>query len=134
MQYAVKILCGSSEGREKERTHGDPRVASGRYFTAINIHNPSARAVVARFKVAVALPGKPGPVSRFFDFKLGPDQAFSIDCRELHERVGATGAFTDGFTVIESEAELDVVAVYTAAGDRGEVQSLEMERVPARLR
>jgi hypothetical protein len=42
-------------------------VAPGRYFTAINVHNPGYTLARLRKKVAVALPGeKAGPVSRFF--------------------------------------------------------------------
>jgi hypothetical protein len=137
LQYAVKVLCGANGGREprtKPAAGTDPRVAPGTYFTAINIHNPGERPVVGRMKVAVALPnGRPGPISKFIDFKLRPDEAVSIDCAELYERFGAKPIFTDGFTVIESEAELDVVAVYTAAGATGKVESLETERVPPRM-
>jgi len=132
LQYAVKILCGFSEPRERETAGAYSRVAPGRYFTAINIHNPSEKTALARFKVAVAFPGRPGPVSRFTDFKLGPDEALSIDCAELRKLLGST-AFADGFLVLESEAELDVVAVYSAAGATGRVETLKTERVPARL-
>lgn len=38
----------------------------------------------------------------------------------------------EGFVVIESGVELDVVAVYTAAGMDGEVRTLHTERVPPR--
>lgn len=138
LQYAVKILCGASDLRDESTKTGgkpDPRVAPGRYFTTVNLHNPSERAVPARFKVAVALPGKPGPISRFISFRLGPDEAISIDCTELLDRLGVkSGVFIDGFTVIESEGELDVVAVYTAAGASGKVETLKTERVPPRLR
>jgi hypothetical protein len=137
LQYAVKVLCGPSERREGSTKSGagsDGRVAPGRYFTTVNIHNPSERPVTARFKVAVALPGKPGPISRFVNFRLGSDAAISIDCTQLLDRLGVTSGFTDGFIVIESEAELDVVAVYTAAGATGKVETLKTERVPGRLR
>jgi hypothetical protein len=40
--------------------------------------------------------------------------------------------FLKGFVVIESEVELDVVAVYTAAGAQKQVETLHTERVPAR--
>ena len=40
--------------------------------------------------------------------------------------------FIDGFAVIESDVEMDVIAVYTA-GEHGKVQTLHSERVPARL-
>jgi hypothetical protein len=39
-----------------------------------------------------------------------------------------------GFVVIESEVELDVVAVYTAAGSDRQVETIHTERVPARSR
>jgi len=139
LQYAVKILCGPSGYRElpsatsKSAVKPDSRVAPGTYFTAINIHNPTDKAVALRFKVAVASPGKSGPVSRFFDLKVGPDEALSIDCAQFYEYFHAKPEFTDGFTVIESEAELDVVAVYTAAGATGRVETLKTERVLPRL-
>jgi len=47
------------------------------------------------------------------------------------KRVRTTG-FLKGFVVIESGLELDVVAVYTAAPERGQVVALHTERVPAR--
>jgi hypothetical protein len=76
-QYAVKFICGKSEGDV---------AAPGIYFTAINVHNPTDDAVGFRKKVAVAFPWeRPGPVSRFFDAKLGPDQALEIDCPDIVE-------------------------------------------------
>jgi len=145
-QYAVKVLCGPSDPRgwlrraidffwtKSASRKLDRRVAPGRYFTTINLHNPGERPVPARFKVAVALPGKAGPISRFVDLKLGADEATSIDCMQLLDRLGVRSDFTDGFIMIESETELDVVAVYTAAGTCGRVETLTTERVSARLR
>jgi hypothetical protein len=145
-QYAVKVLCGPSDSRgwfrrlidffcrKSASAKPDPRVAPGRYFTTINLHNPGNKPAPARFKVATALSGKPGPISRFVDFRLGADEATSIDCMQLLDRLGVRSHFTDGFIVIESETELDVLAVYTAAGESGTVETLETERVPPRLR
>src|SRR5215813_1662348 len=111
-QYAVKFVCGKSAGEV---------VAPGVYFTAVNVHNPTYKTIQFRVKIAVALPGlKPGPVSRFYDAKLGPDEALEIDCPDIH-RLAGTKDFLKGFVVIESEVELDVVAVYTAAGREGQV-------------
>src|SRR5207244_1854448 len=112
---------GASQGRV---------AAPGEYWSAVNVHNPSARPVVFRVKVAVALPEHPGPVSPFRPFKLGADQALEID-REYILEVGG-GAFVKGFVVLESPIELDVVTVHTAAGAEGAVETLETERVPAR--
>ena len=50
--------------------------------------------IAFRKKFAVALPGeKAGPVSRFFDAKLGPDEAFEIDCPDILRRTGTRGGF-----------------------------------------
>ena len=125
-QYAVKFVCGKSAGEV---------VAPGVYFTAVNVHNPTYKTIQFRVKVAVALPGlKPGPVSKFFDAKLGPDQALEIDCRDIFEHAETKADFLKGFVVIESEVELDVVAVYTAAGREGQVETLHTERVSPRRR
>jgi hypothetical protein len=129
-QYAAKLVCGKSTGKV---------VAPGVYFTAINVHNPTDTTIGLRAKVAVALPGlQPGPVSKFYTAQLGPDEALEIDCPdifnpEIFKFLEQTKAgFLKGFVVIESEVELDVVAVYTATGQAKQIQTLHTERVPAR--
>jgi hypothetical protein len=122
VQYAAKFVCGKSAGDV---------VAPGTYFTAINVHNPTDKPIVLRKKFAIALPREePGPVSRFFEARLGPDQAFEIDCKDIVEHVQAGSDFLKGFAVIDSEVELDIVAVYTTAGREGWVTTLHLERVP----
>jgi hypothetical protein len=122
-QYAAKVVCGTSRGVV---------VAPGVYFTAVNVHNPSRTTIGLRWKVAVGLPGaKAGPVSGFFDARLGPDEALEIDCPDITRHVKVEGLLK-GFVVIESGLELDVVAVYTASPEKGEVTTLEIERVPPR--
>jgi hypothetical protein len=123
-QYAVKFVCGKSDGRV---------VAPGNYWTAINVHNPMYETVKFRKKVAIAFPReKPGPISRFFDARLGPDEAFEIDREDIFEHAPLREDFLKGFVVIESPAELDVVAVYTAAGGDDRVETLHIERVAPR--
>ena len=129
-QYAAKIVCGKSDGKI---------LAPGVYFTAVNVHNPTYTDIGFRVKVAVALPGLvPGMVSEFRDANLGPDEALEIDCPDLFNREifkfpePIRRGFLKGFVVIESEVELDVVAVYTAAGSEKMVETLHTERVPAR--
>lgn len=129
-QYAAKFVCGKSTGKV---------VAPGLYFTAVNVHNPTYTTIGFRAKVAVALPGlRPGPVSEFYEAKLGPDEALEIDCPDIHNRnifkfpQPIRASFLKGFVVIESDVELDVVAVYTAAGKEELVETLHTERVPAR--
>jgi hypothetical protein len=124
-QYAVKFVCGKSPGRV---------VAPGEYFTAINVHNPNERAIGFKKKFAIALPGeRPGRVSKFFEAKLGPDEAFEIDCPDIFRRTESTEGFVKGFAVLETARELDVVAVYTAAGATGRVETMELERVSPRI-
>ena len=123
-QYAVKFVCGQGEGRV---------VAAGAYFTAINVHNPTEEDVRFREKFAVALPGEqPGPVSEFFGAGLGPGEAFEIDCPDITERAQFEGDFVKGFVVIQTEVELDIVAVYTAAGATERVESVHIEQIAPR--
>lgn len=124
LQYAVKFVCGKSNGTV---------VAPGLYFTAINVHNPAERGVRFLKKVAVALPDeKAGPITPLASAELGPDGAVEIDCREILARAKKGEGFLKGFVVLESEEELDVVGVYTAAGATRQIETLEIERVPVR--
>jgi hypothetical protein len=121
-QYAIKFVCGRPDF---------PVVAPGRYFTAINVHNPGEKPALVLKKIAVALPGeKAGPVSRFFLAQLRPDEALEIDCPDIL-RHAQLQSFLKGFVVLESEAALDVVAVYTAGHE--EVETEDVVRVPPRL-
>lgn len=123
-QYAAKFVCGRSDGRI---------VAPGSYFTAINVHNPAKNAVNLRKSFSVALPSeKPGPVSKPHSAPLGPGEALEIDCPDILERIGQKLLFYKGFAVIESETELNVVAVYTAAGATKQIETMEVERVAGR--
>ena len=125
-QYAVKFVCGKGDGKI---------VAKGLYFTAINVHNPSGDGVGFSKKFAIALPEeKAGPVSKVFDAKLGADEALEIDNADIFHHTESKSDFLKGFVVIDSKVELDVVAVYTAAGENGLVEALHTERVPARRR
>ncbi|MGH2775522.1 MAG: CARDB domain-containing protein [Actinomycetota bacterium] len=121
-QYAAKFVVGRSKGEV---------LAPGEYWTAVNIHNPHRRAVRFRVKVAVGLPGKAGEVSEFIEMKLGPDEAIEIDRKLIHE-LGRAKDFLKGFVVVESPIELDVVSVYTAAGDDKAVETIHTERVGPR--
>ena len=125
-QYAVKFICGRAD---------DDVLARGEYLTAVNVHNPSNKEIEFRKKFAIALPRqRPGPVSEFTSTRLGPDEALEIDCPDIRERTGVETDFLKGFVIIESNVELDVVAVYTAAGADRQVETLHLERVPARRR
>jgi len=127
-EYAAKFVCG------KAPPNGP--VAPGFYFTAINVHNPSLTAEnPLRKKFAIALPGeKVGKISPFTPETLKGDEAMTIDCPDIAKHLGLpAGAFVEGFAVIQSLAEFDVVAVYTAAGSpNGPVATMTLERVPKR--
>ena len=128
-QYAVKFVCGST---------GSGILARGRYFTAINVHNPRDEEPIhfyKKFALVGEEPEQQGKVTEWFDAYLDPDHALEIDCRDIFDHTNAiTGApFRTGFVVIRSdEFELDVVAVYTVEGLFGRVKSLDVERVPPR--
>jgi CARDB protein len=128
-QYAVKFVCGKSEGRV---------VAPGTYHTAINVHNPAYKTIRFRKKFAVGLPSeKSGPVTGFFNTKLGPDRALEIDTDDILQHLNATPApapfsFAKGFAILESDVELDVVAVYTVTDTQGRAVAFHTERVLAR--
>ena len=126
-EYAVKVICGTPPAAAG-------LLAPGRYFTAINVHNPQTFTAAFRKKVAVALPKQQaGPVTQLVGASLGPDQAFEIDCADVRDLLGPIStAFVKGFVVIQSPVELDVVAVYTASGADGQVETLHTERVPPR--
>jgi hypothetical protein len=72
-------------------------------------------------------------VSKFYDAKLGPDEAFEIDCPDIFRKTETHEGFLKGFAIIRTDLELDIVAVYTAAGATGRVETMEIERVPPRV-
>jgi hypothetical protein len=124
VQYAVKFVCGKSNGDV---------LAVGEYWTAINVHNPTSVPVPFKKKIAIALPGEvPGPVSGFFEARLGPDEALEIDRNDIFNHAHTNLEFIKGFVIIDSEGELDVVAIYTAARDDKLVETIEIDRVPPR--
>ena len=122
--YAAKFVCGKSDNRI---------VAPGQYFTAINVHNPfptTRTFYIKRF--AIALPEeRPGRISEFARGVLGPDEAMGIDCENIYKHTGAApGTFIEGYALLYSQFELDVVSIYTAG--HGEVETLHTEREPLR--
>jgi hypothetical protein len=120
-EYAAKVVCG----RLSEESG---ILAGGRYFTAVNVHNPGRTATLRR-KVAVAGPGEAGRVSSFQTMRLRNDEALEIDCKLIQRQ--ADTEWVKGFLVIQSSHELDVVAVYTTSSGAG-VNSFHTERVPMR--
>ena len=132
VQYSVKFVCGSS-GSSCSGDCGP--VAPGTYFTAINILNPTDREVRFRKRVVVALPGeRAGNVTEFTFNSLRSYQALEIDCADIYRHAGLPGGcFLKGFVVIESVKELDIVAVYSAAGADKHVETLDIEYIKPRV-
>jgi CARDB len=122
-QYSAKFVCGTPRAEE---------LAPGRYFTAVNIHNPTSRDVSLRMKIALAGGEQPGPVSESVDLRLGSDEALEINCPDIRAHCGVDDDFVKGFVIIDSDIELDVVTVFTAAAIDGEVETLHTERLPPR--
>src|SRR5574341_2089647 len=135
-QYAVKITC-SMLG-----TFGDGFLTEGVYRTVINVHNPSDKKVEFVRKVALAgqvdEPPSEFSVTPFKKATLGPDGAIQVDCFAISNFFcpidGICVDFTaiDGFLVINSPVELDVVAVYTARPPDGKVATMDVENVQGR--
>jgi hypothetical protein len=132
-QYAVKVVCGRAAAGPAVTT---TPVAPGQYWTAVNIHNPSkCEAARFRWKVTVGNPGSPGPISAYQNARpLDPDRGIEIDCRQIMNSLPQPApSFVKGYVVIESDIELDVVAVYsTAQTPTGAVNGFHTERVEPR--
>jgi hypothetical protein len=130
-QYAVKIVCG-----EVKPADNTP-VAPGRYWTAVNIHNPD-KCKNANFwvKVGIARLDLQSPVSQYFGpLPLRPDGMIELDCPLIRAIAGLLvsppPAFVKGFMVLKSDIPLDVVAVYTGSAGSAGGNSFHTERVPA---
>lgn len=156
--YGAKFICGEqpqasvsvvNSSEEHEWVPQEPPVKKGNYATAVNLHNPQTSRVRILKKVVIAEPepeqGKP---TAKIDHVLNPDGAMEVDCREINHILAKDeqidprdNRFRKGFLVVESTAELDVVAVYTANTDAksltdpvGQAQGMTMdvEYIPAR--
>jgi hypothetical protein len=122
-EYAVKVICGKA---------ATAALAPGVYHTAINIHNPNADSIFFRKKFALTLPKEqPGPISPFSTNFLVSDQALEIDCNDIFSHTGTSG-FLKGFAIVQSQAALDVIAVYTAVGSTGRIETMHLERAQPR--
>lgn len=118
--YTVKFTCVPEVGAS-ELVGVEAPFLPGLYRTAINIHNPqpvavrfTKKAVVARSEDIVPR----GKISERRAEELGPDEALDVDCRDILDLLGGVPPVGNepvgnGFVVIETTRELDVVAVYT---------------------
>jgi hypothetical protein len=127
--YVAKFVCG----RAATVANVPPPVATGFYFTAINVHTLVDNKFDKLF--SIALPGeKVGRVSKPVTETMKPNEAMEIDCPDISKQLDVgQGSFVKGFVTIQAERDLDIVAVYTAAASpTGTVVALELERVPKR--
>jgi hypothetical protein len=130
-QYAVKVIQGGIQVDSKIKPIG-----IGSYFTSVNVHNPLRHNVKYAVKMAVSgSNGKTSTISNFHIFKIGPDAVTEFDSMGFSSLLGgALPPFLEGYFVIESEEELDVVGIYTGGEIKdGSLEALHMERVPARV-
>ncbi len=130
-QYAAKIICGRPVATPVYPKYA----ASGTYFSEVNLHNPSrTKGVVIRKKFINAQPDeRPTKPTVFFHLELSPDWGTQIDCPNIWKHLGlAPGAFVEGFVIVESSLEVDVVGLYTAEGPNGLISTMEIDRVPGR--
>lgn len=135
-QYAVKVVQGTTQSSSV--TPNDP-LGEGLYHTSVNVHNPSANVVPYRIKLAIAgHNGLPGTITvPFVVHQLASDEVTQYDGEDFNSmlaQMGPVPGFYEGYFVIECEAELDVVAVYTGSilGNFA-LATMETERVPARV-
>ncbi len=112
--YSVKFVCVPEVGPAAAADEA-PFMPS-LYRTAINLHNFrgrdltfTKRAVVARSEDV-----ERGLISDRVTETLKPDEALDIDCLDVKDLLGGAQPVGNGFVVIESRQDLDVVAVYTA--------------------
>jgi len=131
--YSAKFVCGQTTPANIATWNAAP----GRYYTAINVHNPNSVVVTIRKRFSVGQPNEvPGALSAWFSMNLPPSRTMQIDCRNIWGHIPAPlGSFQEGFVEIRSTAELDVVGVYTVAPLGPAVTSIvsmHMERVPKR--
>jgi hypothetical protein len=140
--YSVKFVCGT----QTEECCGCAPVRPGRYSTEINLLNTTDKpAVVVKGIIPIVLAGaasgrEPGiaKVAKASPNPLPPLSATMIDCCSLLESVlGAVPAgpvaLSLGIVEILSLTEIDVTAVYTAAGEPGSTPSIDVVQVRSRL-
>ena len=130
-QYAAKFLCTSNIPGTSQTTTS---LLPGTYATVVNIHNPNPKSASFRMKLAAATSTQVDPpqISKFIKDALKPDQATKVDCSRIRDfDIQQIHGF-EGFLVIESAVSLDVIAVYTAGKNGGDVESIDVERVAER--
>jgi hypothetical protein len=121
IRYSAKFVCGKS---------AESGAARGTYFTAINVNNPTDGTVSFRKRFSVGLrEQEAGPLTRFYPAQLEAGRTFRVECPEVVRTVGAGDGFLEGFVVFETPEPLNIVAVHSAAGQSGFVETLDVQAV-----
>jgi len=124
-QYVVKFVCVNEVGPNAKAFQ------RGKFRTVVNVHNPwiqsqpfDKKAVIARSEDEPR-----GRISEIVTDVLGPDEALSINCEDINGLFGGLAQpIGDGFVVLLSRVQLDVVAVYTAR-HRGKTSASDVESI-----
>lgn len=126
--YAAKFVCVPDVGPEAGA------LRPGLYRTVVNIRNPGGEDATLTHHAVIARSEDEdrGPISGPTENLLGPGQALSVDCRDIHALFGGAEAIGDGFLVVRSDQELDVSAVYTADSEGRSYPEIDVEPVPPR--
>jgi hypothetical protein len=124
LQYAVKFICTANVPGTSQTT--DAFVA-GSYQTAVNIHNPQRSKARIRKKIA-----SPIGISKFLETTIEPDGVERVTCGQVRDFGLHLIHGFEGFLVIESDLSLDVIAVYTAAPNGGQVSTMDVQRINER--
>lgn len=123
-QYAVKIICIAHIPGTSLTSDG---LLPGVYETAVNIHNPSKKAVRVRKKLAHS-----DQISGFKNSTIKPDAVERFVCRNIQDFSITFIHGFEGFLVIESSDSLDVTAVYTSGASGGSVANIDVEQIKER--
>jgi hypothetical protein len=115
--YTVKFVCNTPPGPEGQAVVIG--LASGYYWTDINIYNPSvlkSMATITQKLIPAPGPAPIGPVNiPPVPVVLAQDTAMKIDCNTITAAFPTIMGFpVSGFIVLYSNIKLNVVAVYTA--------------------
>lgn len=131
-EYTAKFVCGSQSKKEVLT------LAQGTYATSVNVLNTTQRPVKFLKKLALTRPGtqEQGVTLPIATDHLDPDQALSVDCEDVRQRLfpkGFPDQYLDGFIILRSPDMLSVSAVYTTRGPGdNQVTSIDVEEVKER--
>jgi hypothetical protein len=129
-QFAVEFTCGTNDSSFDGIVPGD-------YATVVNVHNAGSE---TRARAMVSLSYPTSSSSDWTRTSFAPMQSRQLDCADI---LGGTFVFDppleedgyyQGFVIIQTMGDLDVVARYTATGSDGEVSTDVETASPRKVR